>query len=441
MNFTGGSAIYWKIARRYVLKQGLFMLLLLGPILIILWPFRKLKPFKSLFQFNAIQLITGISTLGLAVGTASLILVLSVFNGFESLIRGLFAQFNPDIKVLPVKGKYFDEDTLVINKILQIPGVSAVSRTIEEVAFFEYDNAQDFGTIKGVDDQFALINRIDSSVVEGQYNVTDLDDGGAWVVMGGGLRNRLSVRVDDYFKTISVFMPRRERPGPFEQPFKQQILYPAGTFLIQQEFDEKYMLTSLGFVRDLLDAPESLSALEIKIKPAADMRGVSDQIQALVGADYKVLDRYRQDAAFIKLLNIEKWLSFSILLLTIVLVLFNLVGCLWMIVLDKRKDLSILQALGASSKDIFGLVFRISAIVCFLGVSLGFLIATALYIYHKQYGLITIPQGFVVTTYPAQLRLIDFWLVGGAVCLMALPAALPAALRARKISASGRAEG
>jgi lipoprotein-releasing system permease protein len=266
---------------------------------------------------NAINVITGISVIGLALGAAALVLVLSVFNGFEKLITGMMSNFNPDVKIVAVKGKTFSADTLKINALRQLQGIERVSETLEEVAFFQYDKSQAFGTLKGVDDNFPRINHIDSTVREGTYKT--MDDQADYAVLGAGMRNQLGVYEGNFATPLSVYMPRREQVGALDKPFKTRYLYAAGTFVIQQDFDNQYIITNLDFVRNILDAPDEVSALEIQLKKGENADATLAQIRQLYGSDFIVKNRYQQDEAFLKLMNIEKWMSYAILSLTLLL--------------------------------------------------------------------------------------------------------------------------
>ena len=186
---------------------------------------------------NAINIISGISVLGLALGAAALVLVLSVFNGFEKLITGMMSNFNPDVKIVATKGKTFISDSLKINQLRQIKGVELLSETLEETAFFEYEKTQAIGTLKGVDDNFSKINRIDSTVREGRYLLYDAQND--YAVLGGGIRNQLGVYERNMLTPLSIYMPKRGEVGVLEQPFAKRFVYPAGAFVIQSEVDRK----------------------------------------------------------------------------------------------------------------------------------------------------------------------------------------------------------
>jgi lipoprotein-releasing system permease protein len=389
---------------------------------------------------NAINLITGISVFGLSLGAAALVLVLAVFNGFEKLITGMMSNFNPDVKITVTKGKTFIADTLIINQLRQLNGVQFVSESLEEIAFFQYDKSQAFGKLKGVDQYFHQINRIDTTIREGEYLLTDSK--ADYAVMGGGMRNQLGVYEQSFATPLSVYMPKREEGGILSKPFATAFLYPKGSFVIQTEFDNQYVLTTLAFVRDLLNAPDELSSLEIKLKSGIDAKQTLADIRRIMGNDYTVKDRYQQDEAFMKVMNIEKWMSYAILGLTILLVAFNMVGALWMIVLEKQKDITILKSMGATERMIRNIFLNEGLLICLTGLILGFVLAIGLYFYHiyTEGGLVPLPPGFATDRYPVALKISDFVIVAVTVISIGLLASMPAAYRAMRVASATHEE-
>jgi lipoprotein-releasing system permease protein len=385
---------------------------------------------------NAINIISGISVLGLALGAAVLVLVLSVFNGFEKLISGMMGNFNPDVKITVTKGKTFITDTLKIKQLRALEGVAYLSETLEETAFFEYAKSQEIGILKGVDENFVKINGIDTTVREGKYQLTDGEN--AFAVLGGGIRNQLGVYENNMITPLSIYMPKRGEVGILEQPFKKRLAYPAGTFVIQTEFDNQYILTHIDFVRNLLGAEEEVSALEIKLKPSVSATQTLSAIQNIMGSDFTVKNRYQQDEAFLKLMNMEKWLSYAILCLTLLLVAFNMVGSLWMMVLEKKKDISILKSMGATDNLIRNVFLNEGLLLCGFGLVLGFILALIAYFLHvyTEGGLVPLPPGFATDRYPVALKGGDFVIVALTVSSIGLLASLPAALRAMKVETS-----
>jgi lipoprotein-releasing system permease protein len=388
---------------------------------------------------NAINIITGISVFGIAIGTAALVLILSVFNGFEDLLSGLFGHFNPQIKVTPARGKTFEPDSLAMTQLRALPGVLYLSETLEEIAFFEYDGSQDFGVLKGVDDQFARVNNIDSTIREGEY-LLEIDDRNC-AVMGAGVRNKLSVNVENVLSAMTIYMPTSEAGGVLDKPFKTRSVYPVGTFAIQQDFDNQYVLTNLAFMRELLDVPDgTVSALEIKCTSKREVAELKNQIRSILGEGFTVKDEYEQNEAFFKVMQLEKWMGFAITSLMLVLMAFNTIGALWMIVLDKQKDISVLKSMGATDRTVHRIFLFEGLLLTLLGMSIGLVLAVALYFIQITYGIVTIPQGFLVESYPIAMRASDFIPVILTVIGIGLLAALPPAQRAVRVPAFLREE-
>ena len=381
---------------------------------------------------NAINIITGIATLGIAVGTAALILILCVFNGFEDLITNMMGNFNPDVKIIAAKGKSFDLDSAKILVLRNINGVEDVAVSLEEIAFFEYAGTQDFGIIKGVDKNYAEVTNLKSAIQEGRFLTEDRDQ--FYAVVGAGIRNKLSVNVENPMEPLSIFTAKREEAGPLEQQFRQQVAMPIGTFSIQQDFDNQYVITSLDLVQRLLSQTNQASALEIKLKNSTDKTALSN-IRNLFNEGFIVKDKYQQNESYLKIMNVEKWMSFAIVCLTLILVAFNMIGSLWMIVLDKKKDISILKAMGMNNLQVRNIFLGTGFWLVILGMLSGFLLSIVLYVYHKNIGLVPVPEGFMMDSYPASMRCFDFVTVGITVITIGIIASIPAARKAMSISA------
>ncbi len=380
---------------------------------------------------NAINVISGISVLGLSIGTAALILVLAVFNGFEDLISKLYSDFNPDVKILPIKGKEFQVDDEMIHQLEAIPSVIAVSKTIEEIGIFSYKKSQDYGTLKGVDENFKWVTRLDSTIREGVFKLKD--DSKQLAILGVGMRNKLSVNVDDVFSPLTVYMPKKGKIKLLEKSFNTGFIYPRATFGIQQEFDNKYIISSLEFAQKVIGSKNKISALELKLNPTHDHNKVMNAIDKIIGEKLIAKDRYHQEEAFLKLMNIEKWMGFAILSLMLILVAFNLIGTLWMIVLEKRKDIAILKSMGTNNIEIRNIFLGEGFLLSLLGVIIGIVLALILYYIQIKYGIIGFPDGFVISSYPISLRISDILIVCLTVLFIGMLASLPPALRAQKV--------
>lgn len=380
---------------------------------------------------NAINVITSISVIGIGVGTAAIILVLSVFNGFEKLITGFLNDFNPDIKVVPVEGKFFEVSDSTLQSLLTIEDVRAISRTIEENALFEYKGTQEVGLVKGVDTLYNMVTSIEKRLRRGKFKLRDgvIHHG----VMGVGMYSKLSVNLGDLLTPVKVYMPRRKNKGPLSKDFKTMLLYPAGTFSVQSEDDYKTIISNYDFVNKLLDFKRQNSALEIDIQESSDETEIIAQLQTILGDGFEIKNRYKQDEAFLKIMNIEKWVSYLILSLVLLLVFFNLVGALWMIVLDKKRDISILKAVGYTRPGIRNIFLCEGFLISSFGLFLGVFLAGFFYFLQKQYGIIPIPEGFIVDAYPIDMKTTDLLIVATTVLVIGFIGSLLPAYRASRM--------
>jgi lipoprotein-releasing system permease protein len=387
---------------------------------------------------NAINIITWVSVAGMSIGTAALILILSVFNGFESLLSGMLNSFNPDIKISLSEGKFISRDSLNTEAIKAIEGVQALSFTIEETAFFTYKGSQEVGIIKGVDADFRLVTDIDSTLIAGNFNLNDNQI--TYGVIGAGMNTKLAVNPSDPLTPLDVYMYNRTPKGPLAKDFRTLSVYPSGVFSSGNEVDMSYVIVGLEEANILLDLEEHFSAVEIKISPSASENAVVRKLKTILGDKFIVKTRYQQDDGFMKIMNIEKWVSYLIACLTLVVIAFNLVGSLWMIVLDKKKDIAILKSMGYTTSGIRKIFLLVGSIISFAGLISGILLAMIFYVLQKNYGLISIPEGFLIDAYPIELKLKDFFLVTLTVLFIGYLASLLPAVRAGKITAFVRQE-
>jgi lipoprotein-releasing system permease protein len=381
---------------------------------------------------NVINLITGIAAVGIAVGTAALVLILCVFNGLEVLVSSMMGNFNPDLKITPTLGKTFAIDSTQLAKLRSIKGVEKISFSLEEIAFFQYGGTQDFGIIKGVDSEYKNVTQLDSAIREGFYALQKGDN--YFAVVGAGLRNKLGINVDNPLEPLNIYMVKKEEVGALDNQFRSAQAKPIGTFSIQQDFDNQYIITSLPLAQELLAQPNRASAIEVKLQNNIDKNTI-EAVRNLLGKDFIVKDKYQQNEAFFKIQNIEKWMSFVILSLMLVMVAFNLVGALWMIAMDKKKDISILKSMGMDDLQIRNTFFGVGLWLIGVGVLAGFALALLVYGLHQYTNIFPNPEGFIVDKYPAELRFSDFVVVGLTVFSIGMLAAIPAAIRAKNTPA------
>lgn len=398
--------------------------------------FSFLIAFRYLFSkksTNAINLITFVSILGIAIGTTALVLILSVFNGFESLMKNYLDDFNPDLKIESRTGKFFATSSVPLDAIYKIPGIVASSIVLEEVALLEYGTKQQVAIVKGVDQRYLDVNSINEAIKDGNIDLDKKNDTYS-AIAGRGIQHNLNISLENIFTPLKIFVPNRNKRGALDRDFKSRSLTVSGVFSIQNERDNQYIITSYDFIAPLLEMEGSASAIEIKVHSGhADK--IKDAIDKLIGKDFVVQNRYQQDESFLKIMNIEKWSSYFIFAFTLLLITFNVVGCLWMIVLDKKKDLSILQAMGTSKRRIQNIFIIEGCLIGLVGFTAGFFIASILYILQKNVGIITVPEGFSISSYPIEMETLDVVIVFCTVLVLGILAALPASRRAAQISA------
>ncbi|MEO5582595.1 MAG: FtsX-like permease family protein [Saprospiraceae bacterium] len=378
---------------------------------------------------NAINIISGVSILGISIGTAALILVMSVLNGFEGLIRGLINSFNPDLRIILVEGKTFNQDFTTLINLQNIPNVKWIYPYLEETALLEYKGIKDFALLKGVDSAFVQHTSILQKMDEGKFELNS--PAGFMAVLGIGIRNKLAVSIDDDFARLAVFMP--DAKAGVLHPFKKRTLIPSGTFTIQQDYDSKYVFVDLDFLQDLLNKKDQVTGYEIQLHDYSEVVRTSKLLKKSLGPGYKVLDRNQQDAAFYKLMKMEKWVSYAILSFVLLLVAFNIVGALWMIVLEKKKDIMILKSMGMKDRSVKNIFISTGLWITGIGILIGFLLAIVFYYLQQQFGLVPIPEGFLVDRYPVELRWFDFLIVGITVTIIGFIASIYPARKAASL--------
>lgn len=360
---------------------------------------------------KSINIIASITILGLSIGTAALIIVLSVFNGFEELLTSVFSKHNPDIKIVQKDGRPFQENKDLILKLKSIPEVKIVSRIFEQNCMLQYSSIQDFGTIKGIDSNFVSLISMDSAVVEGEINKDKSHTRFAY--LGVGISNKLGVNIEKFYQEIYAFTPgfKEGKIELREENFKKYSAMPVMIYSLQQDADMDIMMTDLDELRNYLGDTSILTSIQIKLNKAKESKIAVEKISAVMGSDFKVKDRYLQDEAFLKIMNLEKWLFFTLFILTLILVSFSVVGTLWMMVIEKRLDISILKSLGMENNQIQWIYRGLGLSIGIIGIILGFILSLIFYKLQIEYALIKVPADFIVDSYPISIRLMDFVIV------------------------------
>ena len=378
--------------------------------------------FKAKKSTNAINIISWVSMLAMLFGTASLLIVLSAFNGFESLVQSLYGAFYPDIKVSAVRGKTIQLTQEQLNEIRSLSGIASVSLVAEEKALVQNGDMQTIVTIKGVDSSFAEVNDVSAYVYRGAYELgTDERPG---LVMGIGIEQALGLLSDRTIYPVSVYLPKKGAVDLTDPVSSLSVgtAQPTGSFAIQSEFDNKYVLTNLDFLRAYAGyGATDYSGLEIKLKQDADPNSVQLLLQQQLGEKYKVEDRFQQNRTLYATMKMEKVAVYAILTLILAVAAFNMVGALSMLVMEKRRDIQVLKAMGATNSMIQRIFLSEGLLLSLLGAGGGIALSVVLYYIQVTYKIVPL-QGatFLIDYYPIQLRWEDFTLVTGIVIAIAV---------------------
>ena len=375
---------------------------------------------------NIINLISGISMVGVAVGTAALIIVLSVFNGFESVVVSLFSVFDPDIEITAVQGKTFHEHEIAADRIRALPGVISYTEVVEENALLHYKKQQYLATIKGVDSLYQLNSPIDSLLVtEGKLVLQD--DSLDFAVPGYGIAYFLNLDMNAPDNLISVYIPKRKGniTGLPQESFKSELIRPSAIFSVQQDFDDKYMLVPLRFARRLLDYSDEVTGIEIRLTKGTEVAAVQEKISSITGPEFRVQNRYQQQEVLYKIMKSEKWAVFLILTFILIVASFNVIGSLTMLILDKQKDIGILRSMGARDATIKQIFFIEGLLISLTGAFSGLILGLVVCVLQQKFGLIKLQGGgsFVISAYPVKLIATDFLYVFLTIALIGTGAA------------------
>ncbi len=390
--------------------------------------------FKAKKSTNAINIISWVSVTAIIIGTASLIIILSAFNGFESLVKSLYSSFYTDLRVKPAKGKILTLTKDQLQKLAQFPGVKAVSLIAEEKALLQNGEFQAIVFIKGVDSNYAAVAGVPDKMIRGTFTVGTEDNPRA--ILGAGIENAIGVLSDRSLIPISVYLPRKgavSLNNPLESLSQGEIL-PAGSFSIQSEFDNKYVITNIDFLRQYLNYGEDeYSSVEIALTDLRDEKKVQLGLQQLLGAGALVQNKYEQNKSLYSTIQLEKWAIYAIFSLILLVAAFNMIGALSMLVLEKKKDIQVLQAMGASRGLIRKIFLSEGLLLALIGASGGILVALLLYYLQINYKLVPLQgESFLIDHYPVKLVFPDFLLVVGTVITIGLLASWFPAMRAAK---------
>jgi lipoprotein-releasing system permease protein len=348
----------------------------------------------------------------IALTTAALVIILSAMNGLTGVVANLYNAIEPDIKVMPVTGKFFVADENFLAKIKSTKGVNQISSCISDKALIKHNDKQAIITIMGVDDNFKTVTHFDSVIKDGTFQLKNGTD--RFAVFGRGLAEQLGINVNNIIEQVAIYSPKRgveESLNP-DDNFNQKYVFPAGTFALNDDFDFKYVLVDINVARELLDCKNEVSSIEISLNKDADIEDVQTQLGSVLGGKYMIKNRYQLNDVLFKTLESEKLWTFIILAFILIIATFNIIGALTMLIIEKKKDIRTLYCMGADntliSRIFMGEGFLITVIGAAIGLSLGLIIC----LLQMKFHFVKSGEQYIIPYYPVDLELHDFvWII------------------------------
>lgn len=358
---------------------------------------------------NAINIISMVSVCGVVVATTALICALSVFNGFAMLISSMFGNFDPVLKITPRQGKVFDPTSAAFHKVKELPEITAFCEVLQENALVRYRDRQVVPVaVKGVDDSYRGLAHIDSILIDGEYLLHD--EVASYAIPGVGLATQLGIRAN-FADPVEICVPKRDEQVNLTNPassFNFEYAFVQGVFATnQQMYDENLMLVPLSLARTLFRYEKEVTAVELGLSPSADLVAVQAQVRSLLGAGFDVKDRYEQQDASYKMMQGEKWMTFLILCFILILALFNVIGSLSMLMIEKKGDVRTLRNLGADDRLIRRIFLFEGWLISGLGALIGIVTGLVLCLLQQELGLLKLGQAsgsFIIDAYPVRVE-------------------------------------
>lgn len=366
---------------------------------------------------HAINIISGISVVGVAVATMALVVTLSVFNGFHDLVASFFTSFDPQIEVTPVEGKTVAADDPVLTSIRQLPQVEVATECVEDQALAIYRGRQAMVTVKGVDDNFDQLTHIREILLgDGDYTLHAADM--HYGILGVRLAEQLGTGYT-YEEPLKIYAPRREgqldMTSPEEGFIEDELYSPGVLFCVRQaKYDRGTIITSVGFARRIFDQQGMLSSLELRLKTGSDFNAVKKEMKRLAGDRFRVKDRFEQQEDTFRIMEIEKLIAYIFLTFILVVACFNIIGSLSMLIIDKKDDVVTLRNLGATDRQITRIFLFEGRMISALGAVIGIVIGLLLCWLQQQFGIVALGSttgAFVVDAYPVSVHPTDIILV------------------------------
>ncbi|HEY0029311.1 MAG TPA: FtsX-like permease family protein [Bacteroidia bacterium] len=369
---------------------------------------------------NAINIISGISVAGICIGTMALVIVLSAFNGLSGLVETLYNSFDADIEITAKQGKTFVPGSPQFESLKKLEGIAYYTEVVEGNALLKYEDQQTIATVKGVSDNFEKMSGFDSLVREGSFNIAKNN-----IVLGKGISYVLQARTSDLSSLITLYAPKRGNVSSLnpEDALNEMKAYPAGAFSINDDFDYKYSIMNIDKARELFDYTNEVTSIEISLKPGADKKQIQKQIASLLGDQFEVKNREQQNAVLFKTMESEKLWTFIILIFILVIATFNVIGSLTMLIIEKKKDITILFNMGADIKLIRRIFLVEGMMITLIGATLGLIFGTFICWLQIKFKLIAFTENYVINAYPVRIDMADILQIIAAVLLIGFIAA------------------
>lgn len=361
---------------------------------------------------NAINVISWISIVAIAITTAALVIILSAMNGLTSVVADLYHAIEPDLKITAVNTKYISNQTELSVKIKSINGINHISYSLEENALINLGDNQDVITIKGVDDEFKNLTHFDTVLIDGNYRLDYQNQ--YYGIFGRGIAGKLGINTNDFISPISIYSPKRGKVESIdpEDAFNKLVISPAGIFSLNDDFDYKYVLVSLKAAQTVFDCPNEVSSIELGVTDKTQLKNIQEQLQQLLGNNYLVKNRYQLNDVLFKTLQTEKLWTFLILAFILLIATFNIIGALTMLIIEKKKDIKTLYNLGADQKFIRGIFMKEGLLITFVGAFTGIVLGLIICWLQIKFHLVTFDSQFVISYYPIEMQLNDFiWII------------------------------
>ena len=368
---------------------------------------------------NIINIISSISVVGIVVGTAALVIVLSVLNGFIGLINNLYSDFDPDLRITAVEGKTFNPSDFPFGKIKNLPGVEYYAQAIQEMALLKYGDQQYFAVVKGVQDNYSKYTNIDSLVIDGKFILKD--KGINYAVIGQGVAYNLSIGLN-FVDPIRIYVPRKGRQSTINlsRSINHNYIFPSGIFSVLEEIDSKYILVPYQFAADLFESGDQVSAIELGLNKNVNQKKIQREIENILGDSFHVKNKYQQHDLIYKTMKSEKWAAYLILVFILIIASFNILGSLSMLIIDKKDDILILRSMGASSKLIRRIFLFEGWLISVAGAILGTLFGIFVCWLQIRFEFVKFPGSgsFIISGYPVQIIYSDILFILSVVLLI-----------------------